>query len=227
MKFQITFVRHGETDYNHRGIIQGQSINCYLNETGKLQALKLGKALSDEQFSKTFCSDLNRAKETCQIVLEENKYGKDVEIKFDVNLRERSYGDYEGRKVEEFQSRDKAKSGLKAGETLKQVKVRCKTFFDQLCYMMSLEEDVVNCKILVVSHGRYLSTMFSYIIEQFGCEINGYNSCKKLLNASRSCFEVTIDDGLKFTSFKTFSLSKSANKLLIKCVLYNHSDMQK
>lgn len=64
-----TIIRHGQTNCNINGIIQGQSIPAVLAENGRHQAKKLGKFLKtkpDEysEFDVCYCSDLIRAKET-------------------------------------------------------------------------------------------------------------------------------------------------------------------
>ncbi|MFM8374363.1 MAG: histidine phosphatase family protein, partial [Bacteroidota bacterium] len=34
----VYFIRHGETDFNRQGIIQGRGVDSDLNETGRQQA---------------------------------------------------------------------------------------------------------------------------------------------------------------------------------------------
>lgn len=41
--FNLTLVRHGETDLNLQGLLQGQALNVDLNDTGQNQATLLGK----------------------------------------------------------------------------------------------------------------------------------------------------------------------------------------
>ncbi len=57
---RIYIVRHGETQENRDGIIQGQK-DTELNEIGLRQASLLGEALKDVKFSFGFSSDLKRA----------------------------------------------------------------------------------------------------------------------------------------------------------------------
>ena len=56
----VYLVRHGETEENKTGIIQGQ-LDTRLNETGRGQAQILAEALKDVPFSHAFTSDLSRA----------------------------------------------------------------------------------------------------------------------------------------------------------------------
>ena len=56
----IYLVRHGETDYNLRKIVQGSGIDSDLNETGKNQAIAFHEAFKAENFDALFVSELKR-----------------------------------------------------------------------------------------------------------------------------------------------------------------------
>jgi broad specificity phosphatase PhoE len=56
----IYLVRHGETDYNQRKIVQGSGIDSDLNETGISQAMAFHKAFGAEGFDAVFVSELKR-----------------------------------------------------------------------------------------------------------------------------------------------------------------------
>ena len=73
MVTEFIFVRHGETDANRAGILQGGSVNLPLNETGKLQAEAAAEYLKSEAFDAAFSSDLLRAAETARIIIDKNK----------------------------------------------------------------------------------------------------------------------------------------------------------
>lgn len=57
---RVYLVRHGETDANRDGIIQGQ-LNTPLNDIGRKQASLVGEALRDIPFDIAYSSDLDRA----------------------------------------------------------------------------------------------------------------------------------------------------------------------
>ena len=61
-------MRHGETDANREGVIQGQ-LDTQLNEAGVAQAKMTAKALADVQFSVAYSSDLNRAAKVSKDVI--------------------------------------------------------------------------------------------------------------------------------------------------------------
>ena len=65
MKLFIT--RHGQTDWNLRGIIQGTT-DITLNDTGRAQALTVAKELKEERLDAIIVSPLKRAVETAEII---------------------------------------------------------------------------------------------------------------------------------------------------------------
>jgi len=62
---RVVIVRHGETNENRAGIIQGHR-DTLLNEAGKAQARQVGEALADVGFNLAYSSDLKRAAEVCR-----------------------------------------------------------------------------------------------------------------------------------------------------------------
>lgn len=85
-------VRHGETDWNVKKIIQGHSDNP-LNEMGERQAKELVKKFKNIHFDAVFSSDLLRAKKTAEIIAQE----KQLAVKTTRFLRERAFGKFEGK----------------------------------------------------------------------------------------------------------------------------------
>lgn len=59
---RVYLVRHGETDANRDGIIQGQ-LNTPLNDLGRKQANLVGEVLRGVPFNAAYSSDLDRATE--------------------------------------------------------------------------------------------------------------------------------------------------------------------
>ncbi|TQR15650.1 histidine phosphatase family protein [Psychrobacillus soli] len=88
---KICIVRHGETDWNVAGKLQGRT-DIPINNTGKLQAADCGEYLKNMQWDVIITSPLNRAKQTAMII---NKKINVPIIEMDTFI-ERGYGDAEG-----------------------------------------------------------------------------------------------------------------------------------
>ena len=90
-------VRHGQTEWNLKGLMQGHQ-DSPLTKDGENQALYVAKELGNIKFDLAFSSDLLRAKRTAEIIAKEHK----LEIKVTQLLRERNFGDYEGKPQKEL-----------------------------------------------------------------------------------------------------------------------------
>ena len=64
---RICVARHGETDWNTAGILQGW-LDVPINERGRVQARELARALAASGFSCVYTSPLKRSLETAQII---------------------------------------------------------------------------------------------------------------------------------------------------------------
>jgi len=63
----ICVVRHGETDWNTAGILQGW-LDVPINERGRMQARGLAQAFAGSGFACVYTSPLRRASETAEII---------------------------------------------------------------------------------------------------------------------------------------------------------------
>jgi broad specificity phosphatase PhoE len=88
---ELLLVRHGETDWNAEGRLQGHT-DRPLNEYGRRQAQRLADELAGEELEAIYSSDLARARETAEIVGE--RLGLPVVL--DPDLREKNWGTWEG-----------------------------------------------------------------------------------------------------------------------------------
>lgn len=94
---KIYLIRHGQTDWNIQGRIQG-SHDIPLNETGRRQAELLAKGMDSRPVSRIFSSTLTRAMETAERISSRQK----VEICFMPQLIEVEFGKWEGMTWEEI-----------------------------------------------------------------------------------------------------------------------------
>lgn len=102
MATKIIFWRHGQTDYNLQGRVQGQ-VDIPLNETGIAQAEAAAKELVKVNPERIICSDLRRAQATAQALAD--ICSQEIAPLPDERLRERAFGDFEGLSAKELKAR--------------------------------------------------------------------------------------------------------------------------
>src|ERR1035437_2074299 len=61
---ELYIIRHGQTDHNAAGIVQGKGVDLSLNEKGRKQAQAFFDAYKDVPFDMLYSSSLRRAQET-------------------------------------------------------------------------------------------------------------------------------------------------------------------
>lgn len=100
MKYTRLFlVRHGETEYNKKGMMQGRSIDAPLNETGHRQAQLIARSLEPEGPEMIVSSGMIRAIETARPLSE--KLSRPIHSFSE--LDEMNFGDLEGQKSSKIQ----------------------------------------------------------------------------------------------------------------------------
>ncbi len=161
---EILLIRHGETDYNAKVVIQGQ-LNNLLNERGRQQARSLQKRFKrNKNFDCIISSDLSRAKETAEIINEKLR----LPIEFDSRWREIALGYWEGKSWERLKIetneleneyfRDWFHYCEHGGESWQQVMERIKkAFFDIIKRLQGK-------RILLVTHGGAIRLAIMYIL---------------------------------------------------------------
>ena len=92
-KKTIYIIRHGQTNYNKQGIIQGSGIDSSLNETGRKQAEQFYKAYHHISFDKIYTSELKRTQQSVEKFI---KQGVAMEVMPEFN--EINWGKFEGLK---------------------------------------------------------------------------------------------------------------------------------
>lgn len=88
---RLYIIRHGETDWNVQGRLQGQT-NIDLNENGVRLARVTAEGMKNIKIDMAITSPLIRAKRTAQIVLRDRQ----VPILEDDRIKELSFGAWEG-----------------------------------------------------------------------------------------------------------------------------------
>jgi broad specificity phosphatase PhoE len=69
-KKTIYIVRHGQTDLNKQGIVQGRGRDTSLNEEGRSQAQQFYQAYKHIDFDKIYISELKRTKQSIQLFID-------------------------------------------------------------------------------------------------------------------------------------------------------------
>lgn len=147
-------VRHGETEWNREGRIHGHT-DVGLSDLGRQQVRVLAERLGGCRFSTAYASDLSRAVESAEVIVG----GSGVPVETDPDLREFSYGEWEGLATEEAEAQDPAafaermalgNDGFAApgGEDTRQMLERVRRFYERVAARHQSSEDV-----LVVAHG--------------------------------------------------------------------------
>ncbi len=191
----LYLVRHGETEWNVKGITQGQT-NSSLTDNGKQQALNTANELKGVLFDAVFSSDLTRAKDTAEII----KLNRDIITQTSELLRERSFGSFEGKHGNEFRRtlKDKILEREKLSEEdgwsfklTEDVETDEELVVRFLVQLREIAISYPNKTVLVVSHGGPIRMFLSKI---------GYKAKKELTGGTfkNGGYVKVISDGINF-----------------------------
>ena len=95
---RLVLLRHGQTDYNVAGRMQGH-IDSMLTETGVEQAATVAPEIARLVPDRLISSDLKRAVDTAELV----SAACGLPVKYDARLRETHLGEWQGRTVAEIE----------------------------------------------------------------------------------------------------------------------------
>lgn len=96
---RFLFIRHGQTEYNATGRVQGQ-VDIPLNDVGKWQAERIGERLKSYEIRGIVSSDLSRAHDTAKAI---GQHHPKLAILTTELLREVAYGVFEGMQLGEIE----------------------------------------------------------------------------------------------------------------------------
>jgi probable phosphoglycerate mutase len=88
---KIYLLRHGQTDYNLQGVVQGSGIDAPINATGRAQAQAFFESYQEVQFDQLYHSALIRTRQSIQGFIDLG-----IPVTSLVELNEISWGNYEG-----------------------------------------------------------------------------------------------------------------------------------
>lgn len=161
---KIYIIRHGQTEFNRLGIVQGSGIDSDLNTTGIEQAQAFYEFYKDEVFDKIYTSTLKRTHQSVNNFIEKGIIWEQHE-----GLNEISWGNREGKLPGESDNRlfaeitEKWNTGITnlrfdEGESPEDVAQRQADFLEM---MISKKEEK---NILISMHGRALKILLAKLI---------------------------------------------------------------
>lgn len=154
MEKTIYLIRHGETDLNKRGVVQGRGMDTDLNEHGQKQAEAFYNSYKDVPFDKIYTSTLKRTHQTVRRFIE-----KGIPWTQYAGLDEMAWGIYEGKdsteemrnaftRIMEGWTKGELHLKFEKGESPLEVKERQLEILEKLI----AENEAKN--ILICMHGR-------------------------------------------------------------------------
>ncbi|QEA12550.1 histidine phosphatase family protein [Comamonas flocculans] len=162
---RIIAIRHGETDWNVQGRIQGHQ-DVELNATGLRQARRLAQALRRETVGCIYSSDLQRALQTAQALAQTTG----APLVTEPRLRERSFGRYEGLRFMQVQTEAPEHArrwrerdphyAPEGGENLSALRQRIAATVDELAARHAGEQ------IVLVAHGGVMDMLYRLATRQ-------------------------------------------------------------
>lgn len=181
---KLYLVRHGETLFNKKKIIQG-ACDSPLTERGIQQALKVKKVLENVEIEGFYCSTQERAVDTLELIL-----GQDKSYTRLKGLKERNFGLFEGEREvlnPTWENGYDEIFPLYGGETSDEVKIRVA----QSIYQIINKHN----SALVVAHAGSIYHFLRYALEKE--TLNEIMSTTKIPNCSIIELEYT-DAGFEY-----------------------------
>ena len=187
----LHLVRHGETDWNAAGKLQGRR-NSELTARGKMQAARLAEQLLRYSFHKIISSSSKRAVQTAQILAD--RLGLPVmetDALWEINL-----GPWEGRLKIEIKKENPVEFdhfwnkpdhfALPGAETFEQLQRR------GLAAIRNIVAEYHEQRVLVVSHGAMIKSILSHFDGRPLCNLW---QPPELHNCAHSIVEFAADGG--------------------------------
>jgi broad specificity phosphatase PhoE len=161
---KIYIIRHGQTDFNLQGIVQGSGVDSSLNQTGRAQARAFFEMYKDVAFDKIYTSLLRRTSESVKDFI-----AKGIPHEVLSGLNEISWGAKEGQRItpeedayyhwmlKQWQLGNTAER-IEGGESPEDVVLRQRKAIEQF---MSNDEEKT---ILICMHGRAMRILLCELL---------------------------------------------------------------
>jgi probable phosphoglycerate mutase len=182
---RVVLIRHGETEWNREGRVQGYHSDSPLTEAGRGQARALAERLARERVDALYASDTGRTRLTANPIAA----ATGLRVIHDAALRERNYGAFEGRtfaeverdfpaEYEKFRTRDPDYLPP-GGESAAQFRDRVMAALERI----AAEAD--GRRVAVVTHGGVLGIAYRYAMDIPLDARRGYSLANASLNHFR------------------------------------------
>jgi broad specificity phosphatase PhoE len=162
----LYIVRHGQTDLNKQGIVQGRGMDTNLNDDGRLQANMFYNAYKDVPFDKIYISELKRTQQSVQQFIDAG-----VPYQKLSGLDELAWGIHEGqpstpetkaafRKMMQLWTAGRLDEKFEKGESPNEVQARQK---EAMSIIMSHHEEK---NVLICMHGRAMRLLLCLLTDR-------------------------------------------------------------
>lgn len=190
----LYIIRHGETDYNKMGMVQGSGIDSPLNDTGLSQAAAFFNTYQDIPFEKIYVSNLQRTQQTVQGFI-------DLGIPFEslAGLREISWGIQEGKRftpetLRQYEEtylewgRGNYETKIEGGENPLEVQKRQKVAIQKILSSSG-------SPVLICTHGRAMRILLCWLLKHplsYMDQFSHTNTCLYKLNFTGEQFSIEL-----------------------------------
>jgi probable phosphoglycerate mutase len=162
----VYLIRHGETDYNLKGIVQGSGVDASLNETGRQQSEAFFQKYKHIPFKKIYISSLKRTFETVSSFI-----SLGIPFERHSGLNEISWGDKDGkivnsddqeyyRQIIDCWKRGETDRCIEGGESPEDVQNRQRSVLE---HILSRPEENL---ILICMHGRAMRVLLATLLHE-------------------------------------------------------------
>jgi len=197
VKKTIYLIRHGETDFNKLGIVQGAGVDTPLNETGKRQAEAFFKHYQHVDFERIYVSSLRRTHETVA-----NFRSLNIPVEIIPELNEINWGIMEGAKPDPvisalfLETLNRWKNGeldfaVEKGESPRALYTRQAAGLKKI--MARTEERT----ILICMHGRAMRSFLCLLTGQELQQMDTFghsNVCLYILHQTEAGFHIALNN---------------------------------
>lgn len=162
---EIYIVRHGETVWNEKKLLQGRT-DIELNDKGRELAIITGKNLQHTHFDVVYSSPLKRAHETAKLIVG----SRNIPIITNDLIKEMCFGDWEGQNMSEllrdpnqdfqyFFKHPELYHPTGSGESFQELCARAAKFMTEYIEPLS----ATATRVMIVAHGAINKAMMMHV----------------------------------------------------------------